>query len=154
MLLHISDGPHLLRVDLVDLDEGDARYAHINSSSTADAVGNGVPGSTVPATAPTDGAASPATAENTSGIPGVVAISRVDPHSGISAIATGDFDVRIVLTEEPAEFHHSQTGLMVRKGEASNLRKLLPVRPGMGGGLDASDFPGLRYNQTTTPVYW
>ena len=117
-----SDGPHLLRVDLVEMDEGDAQYAKVTGSNTAMAVGH-------------DGNAS-------TGAPGVVGISRVETFSGIAATATGAFDIRIVLTEEPAEF--TMDHIMVRNGSASDPVALLPVGPG-AGGLSEANFPGLRY---------
>ena len=137
-----SKGPKFMRVDLVDDDEGNAHYATVTGAMSAMAAS--ATGSTTPraatGTAPVPGPGMSA--------PGVVDISRVDPHSGVAATATGAFDVRIVLTEEPAEF--TKDHIMVLNGEASDPVALLPVSPGMGGNeIDVSDFPGKRYNTAT-----
>ena len=108
-----SDGPVLLRVDLVHDDEGDARYARLTGTTTADVVGDDDAGT---AAYPVD---------YTSGVPGVVAITRVLARSDIAGIATGPFDVRIVLTEEPAAF--TKDNLMVLNGTAADPVKLLPI---------------------------
>ena len=109
-----SEGPKLLRVDLVEADEGFAQYANITSTSTAVAA--------------------------ESGDPGVIAITRVQTHSGIASTATGPFDVRIVLTEEPAAF--TAANLNVNNGTASDPVALLPIAE---ADLSHMDFPLLRY---------
>ena len=109
-----NSGPILLRVDLVNDDEGLAQYATIDSATEATAVD--------------------------AGVPGVVAVQRVLTRSGIAAIATGAFDVRIVLTEEPAAF--TSANIMVLNGTAANPVQLLPIP---AASLSEADFPGLGY---------
>ena len=124
-----SEGPKFLRVDLVDDDEGDARYARLTGASTADRVGDD--------DLPT-GVVYPGTA---SGVPGVVAVERVLTTSGIAAIATTPFDVRIILTEEPAAF--TAANIMVLNGTAAAPVRLLPLA---SDAISASDFHDrLRY---------
>ena len=89
-----NSGPILLRVDLVHDDEGLAQYATIDDADTATAVD--------------------------AGVPGVVAVTRVLTRSDIAAIATGAFDVRIVLTEEPAGVHQCQYYGLERNGIESH----------------------------------
>ena len=134
-----SKGPKFIRVDLVNDDEGNAHYASITGTTTAVAV------SVSPAV--TADAYRPVTAPLDISVPGVVDISRVDPQSGIAATATGPFDVRIVLTEEPAAF--TKDHIMVLNGSAADPVALIPVAPGMGASeIDVSDFPGKRYEET------
>ena len=138
-----SKGPKFMRVDLVNDDEGSANYAYITGTSS-------VMAASTSSAAPAPDAYRPANGIGMSA-PGVVDISRVDPHSGIAATATGEFDVRIVLTEEPAEF--TKDHIMVLNGEASAPVPLLPLSPGAGGNqIDVSDFPGKRYNATGTAL--
>ena len=109
--LHHSAGPKFIRVDLVDADEGLPIYSKI------------VSGALVPAGA---------------GDPGVVAISKVVERSLVSAVETGPFDIRIMLTEEPKEFTVDQ--IRVKNGSASNIRHLLPIpSPGTSGTGTAND---------------
>ena len=115
-------GPILLRVDLVNDDEGLAQYATIDDADTATAVGEGVPG--------------------------VVAVTRVEDRSGIAGIARGPFDVRIVLTEEPAEFTASH--IMVMNGKASAPVKLLPIS---AANLSEADFPLLGYGMDSATAF-
>ena len=93
-----SDGPHFIRVDLVEKDEGDPKYSKIVSGSLE-------------------------VAED--GDPGVVAISKVIDRSLVSAVETGPFDIRIMLTEEPAEF--TADYIRVVNGSAADPVHLLPI---------------------------
>ncbi|MCG9131441.1 lamin tail domain-containing protein [Candidatus Poribacteria bacterium] len=129
-----SAGPKFMRVDLVDDDEGNAQYARITGVNTA--VNASVTGSVTPRALNT--LPNPFDASD----PGVVDISRVDPRSGIAAVATGAFDVRIILTEEPAEF--TKDHIMVLNGTASDPVALIPMKMEMGGIYHTS-FPGKRY---------
>ena len=151
-----NEGPKLLRVDLVDEDEGDARYARITGATSADPVGDNAPlrggGATIASPVNTynavdtnNSAIAASIHRASSGVPGVVAIQRTLPTSGIAAIATGPFDVRIVLTEEPASF--TAANLIVLNGTASDPVPLLPIP---AGGLRADNFPGLRYTDINT----
>ena len=97
-----NEGPKLLRVDLVNDDEGLAQYATIDSVDGATVVG--------------------------SGFPGVVAVSRVLAQSDVAGVATGPFTVRIVLTEEPAAF--TKDHISVIGGKAADPVKLLPIPEG------------------------
>ena len=109
-----SEGPKFLRVDLVEEDEGFAQYANITGTTTAVAA--------------------------EAGDPGVIAITRVHTLSGIAATAAGPFDVRIVLTEEPAAF--TAANINVNNGTASDPVALLPIAE---SDLSAADFPLLGY---------
>ena len=136
-----SEGPKFLRVDLVDDDEGDARYARLTGASTADRVGDDIP---TPSNYPGTAASG-----MTSGVPGVVAVERVLTTSGIAAIATTPFDVRIILTEEPAAF--TAANIMVLNGTAAAPVRLLPLA---SDAISANDFHDrLRYMvRPATPV--
>ena len=72
---HLNAASNEFQVDLVDDDEGDARY---NAGVSDDGVGD---------------------ADGTAGTPGVVAVQSFRERAGL--IETGAFDVRIILTEEP-----------------------------------------------------
>ena len=107
---HHSTGPKFIRVDLVEKDEGDPKYSKIASGGLTAAM---------------------------SGDPGVVAITKVVDRSLVSAVETGPFDVRIMLTEEPAAF--TTDHIRVKNGSASNIRHLLPIpSPGATGTGDAA----------------
>ena len=85
---HLNDKSNEFQVDLVDDDQGDAQYAVLTGHSTAqDVASNGLPPNDAPAT------------NRGSGTPGVVSIMRTVDRAGF--IESGDFDVRIILTEEP-----------------------------------------------------
>ena len=85
---HMNKASNVFRVDLVDDDQGDPEYAVITGPSTAmDVALNGLP--------PNDDL----TVNRGSGTPGVVSIMRIVDRSGF--VERGDFDVRIILTEEP-----------------------------------------------------
>ena len=109
-----SEGPKFLRVDLVEADEGLAQYANITGTATSVAA--------------------------EAGDPGVIAITRVHTLSGIAATAAGPFDVRIVLTEEPAAF--TAANINVNNGTASDPVALLPIAE---SDLSHMDFPLLGY---------
>ena len=113
--------PKFIRVDLVEKDEGYAQYANITSTSLV--------------------------AEASNGTPGVVAITRVDPQSGIAATATGPFDVRIILTEKPKAF--TKDHIHVRNGTPGDPVELLPIP---ATGLDQTDFPRLDYAEKGSPT--
>ena len=84
---HMNDKSNEFQVDLVDDDQGDPQYAVLTGPGTAqDVASNGLP--------PND-----AVANQGSGTPGVVSIMRTVDRSGF--VESGDFDVRIILTEEP-----------------------------------------------------
>ena len=104
-----SAGPKFIRVDLVEADEGLPMYSKIVSGAL-EAAGDGDPG--------------------------VVAITKVVDRSLVSAIETGPFDIRIMLTEEPKEF--TTDHIRVKNGSASNIRHLLPI-PSPGGMATAVD---------------
>ena len=110
-----SNGPHFIRVDLVEKDEGDPKYSKIVSGSL-EVAGDGDPG--------------------------VVAISKVIDRSLVSAVETGPFDIRIMLTEEPAEF--TADYIRVVNGSAADPVHLLPIpSPGTSGwGRRAIDVDG------------
>ena len=132
-----SKGPKFLQVDLVNEDEGDAHYAEIVSIGGV----SEVKASNVSADAGPD--------EIDVSVPGVVSVSRVEQASGVSAVATKPFDVRIVLTEEPASF--TKDHIMVLNGTAADPVALIPVAPG-DAGIRLEDFPGKRYEDADTPV--
>ena len=109
-----SNGPHFIRVDLVEKDEGDPQYQKI------------VSGSLVPVLATSTGnAPNAATDPGISGSPGVVAISKVIERSLVSAVETGPFDIRVMLTEQPAEF--TAAHIRVVNGSAGEPKALLPI---------------------------
>ena len=75
-------------MDLVDDDQGDPEYAVLTGPTSArDVAPNGLPPNDNP------------TANRGSGTPGVVSIMGIVDRAGF--IESGDFDVRIILTEEP-----------------------------------------------------
>ena len=68
----------------------------------------------------------------TTGDPGVVAISKVVARSLVSAVETGPFDIRVMLTEQPAEF--TAAHIRVVNGSAGEPQALLPIpSPGVVG---------------------
>ena len=71
-------------------------------------------------------------ANGTPGTPGVVSITRALGATGFASAVTGPFDVRIILTEEPAAFDASH--IVVENGTASAPVKGLPI----DGGGDAT----------------
>ena len=87
---HLNSASNVFRVDLVDDDQGDAQYAALTSSSTAmDVARNG------------DDTDDGRWSQRQAGTPGVVSIMRIVDRSGF--VESGDFDVRIILTEEPMD---------------------------------------------------
>ena len=85
---HLNAASNQFRVDLVDDDQGDPEYAVLTGPITArDVALTGLPPNDDP------------TANRGSGTPGVVSIMRTVDRAGF--IESGDFDVRIILTEEP-----------------------------------------------------
>ena len=99
-----SNGPHFIRVDLVEKDEGDPMYMKI------------VSGRLVPAFNADDGI---------TGVPGVVAISKIVSQSLVSAVETEPFDIRVMLTEMPREFLADK--IRVVNGSAADPVHLLPI---------------------------
>ena len=59
------------------------------------------------------------------GQPGVVAISKVVQRSLVSAVETGPFDIRVMLTEQPAEF--TADHIRVVNGSPGEPKALLPI---------------------------
>ena len=90
---HLNSASNVFRVDLVDDDQGDAQYAALTSSSTAMDVA--VDGGT------TSEWMARIRLPEARGTPGVVSIMRIVDRSGF--VESGDFDVRIILTEEPMD---------------------------------------------------
>ena len=85
---HLNAASNEFQVDLVDDDQGDPQYAVLTGPTTArDVAPNGLPPNDNP------------TANRGSGTPGVVSIMGIVDRAGF--IESGDFDVRIILTEEP-----------------------------------------------------
>ena len=72
-------------------------------------------------------------ADDLTGVPGVVAISKVIDRSLVSAVETGAFDIRVMLTEQPAEF--TAAHIRVVNGSPGEPKALLPipVTPATGG---------------------
>ena len=64
-------------------------------------------------------------ANGTPGTPGVVSITRALGATGFASAVTGPFDVRIILTEEPAAFDASH--IIVENGTASAPVAGLPI---------------------------
>ena len=88
---HLNKKSNEFQVDLVDDDQGDPQYAMLTGVSTAQDVARDTDTET------DNGAGGPTDAG--SGTPGVVSIMRIVDRAGF--IESGDFDVRIILTEEP-----------------------------------------------------
>ena len=127
-----SNGPHFIRVDLVEKDEGDPNYQALTPSGLMDKM---------------------------DGEPGVVAISKVVQRSLVSAVETGPFDIRVMLTEQPKEF--TADHIRVVNGSAGEPQALLPIpiTPGVANGnrvagaLDLTDLAaevGLNYDSEVT----
>ena len=108
-----SNGPHFIRVDLVEKDEGDPKYSKIVSGNL-EVAGDGDPG--------------------------VVAISKVIDRSLVSAVETGPFDIRVMLTEQPAEF--TAAYIRVVNGSATDPVHLLPIPSPGTTGVEAFDADG------------
>ena len=87
---HLNKKSNEFQVDLVDDDQGDPQYAMLTGVSTAQDVARNTDETDDGAGGPTDAG---------SGTPGVVSIMRIVDRAGF--IESGDFDVRIILTEEP-----------------------------------------------------
>ena len=96
-----------LKIDVVGEDEGDAGYSEPPYG---------------------DAAATPVAA----GTPGVVSITRVLGGTGFASAATGAFDVRIILTEEPKEFTADHIIVQDENGTASAPVAGLPIKGGVG----------------------
>ena len=107
----VSVRSDVLKIELVGADVGIAKYS---------AYGN-------------DDAAQVA-----AGTPGVVSITRALGATGFASAVTGPFDVRIILTEEPAAFDASH--ILVENGTASAPVAGLPIDGGVEGtGRDNGD---------------
>ena len=83
----------------------------------------------------------------------MVAISKVVQRSLVSAVETGPFDIRVMLTEQPAEF--TAAHIRVVNGSAADPVQLLsiPITPddatATAGALDLTDLiaeVGLNYD--------
>ena len=107
---HINKASNRFEVDLVDADEGDPQYAKLTGTSTAMDVTNA--GATPPVGV---------------GIPGVVSVMRTASRLGF--IETGDFEVRITLTEEPMGGLTADK-IMVTNGSVKGVVKGLTYKGG------------------------
>ena len=94
-----------LKIELVGADVGDAKYSDFGD---------------------------PVATRVASGTPAVVSITRALGSTGFASAVTGPFDVRIILTEEPAAF--AAADIIVGNGTASAPVKGLPIK----GGTDNS----------------
>ena len=90
---HTNDRSNVYRIDLVDNDEGDAKYNTTISSLATGAA---------------------------AGVPGVVAIQPLRERRGF--IETGVFDVRVILTEEPKDGLTTDL-VAVKNGTATKVTK-------------------------------
>ena len=105
---HLNKKSNEFQVDLVDDDQGDAQYAELTGPTTArDIASTGLPPLDDPAV------------NRGSGTPGVVSIMRIVDRAGF--IESGDFDVRIILTEEPMG-GLAAGGIMVENGTATVVK--------------------------------
>ena len=105
-------------MDLVDDDQGDAEYAVLTGPITArDIALTGLPPNDNP------------TANRGSGTPGIVSIMRTVDRAGF--IESGDFDVRIILTEEPMGGLTTDK-IMVENGSAKSVVKGATYKGGHG----------------------
>ena len=107
-----------LKIELVGAEAGNAGYRTPPYDQTNDAVA--------------------------AGTPGVVSITRALGATGFASAVTGAFDVRIILTEEPAAFDASH--ILVENGTAS-----APVAGSPIEDLD-SEYAGGGYDDTQTTV--
>ena len=106
---HLNAASNEFQVDLVDDDQGDPEYAVLTGPITArDVALTGLPPNDDP------------TANRGSGTPGVVSIMRTVDRAGF--IESGDFDVRIILTEEPMGGFTTDK-VMVENGSAKSVVK-------------------------------
>ena len=108
---HLNAASNEFQVDLVDDDQGDPEYAVLTGPITArDVALTGSPPNDDP------------TANRGSGTPGVVSIMRTVDRAGF--IESGDFDVRIILTEEPmGEDGLTADKILVENGSAKSVVK-------------------------------
>ena len=83
----------------------------------------------------------------TPGTPGVVSVTRALGATGFASAVTGAFDVRIILTEEPAAFDASH--ILVENGTASAPVKGLTI----DGGVVGEDAQAARTNGDLTIAY-
>ena len=111
---HLNKQSNVFRVDLVDDDQGDPQYAVITGPSSAEDVAE-------------SGAAPTEDESDGTGTPGVVSVMRIVDRSGF--VETGEFDVRIILTEEP-KGGFTEAGIMVENGRVSSLTKGLTYKGG------------------------
>lgn len=87
---HVNKASNRYEIELVDADQGDPQYAKIMGISGAEDVA--MDGTD-------DGDTADGTMDPGSGTPGVVSIMRTASRTGF--VESGDFEVRIILTEEP-----------------------------------------------------
>ena len=123
---HLNDKSNEFQVDLVDDDQGDAQYAVLTGHSTAqDVAANGLPPNDAPAT------------NRGSGTPGVVSIMRTVDRAGF--IESGDFDVRIILTEEPMGGLTADK-IMVSNGTVKSVVKGATYKGGHNARAEIADY--------------
>ena len=117
---HLNKASNRYEIELVDADQGDPQYSKIIGISGAEDV----------AMDGTD-TATPDTAGNVmdegSGTPGVVSIMRTASRAGF--IESGDFEVRIILTEEPMGGLTADK-IMVANGSVKGVAKGVTYRGG------------------------
>ena len=89
----VSVRSDVLKIEVVGADDGNAGYREPPYNATDDAVADGVPG--------------------------VVSITRALGATGFASAVTGPFDIRIILTEEPAEFTAAHIVVEDENGAAS-----------------------------------
>ena len=129
---HMNDKSNEFQVDLVDDDQGNPQYAMLTGPTSAAAVAaNGLP--------PNDAAAN-----RGSGTPGVVSIMRTVDRAGF--IESGEFKVRIILTEEP------MGGLTADKVMATNamVKSVVKGATYKGGHPERAAITGYIPEDTTT----
>ena len=118
---HINKASNRFEIDLVDADQGDPQYAKIVGISGAEDV----------AMDSTEATETDTTADGTmdpgSGTPGVVSIMRTASRAGF--IESGDFEVRIILTEEPMGGLTADK-IMVANGSVKSVVKGVTYRGG------------------------
>ena len=116
---HLNKASNRYEIELVDADQGDPQYAEIMGiSGAADVAMDGNDDTDTDA----DG-----TLDEGSGTPGVVSIMRTASRAGF--IESGDFEVRIILTEEPMGGLTADK-IMVTNGVAKSVVKGVTYRGG------------------------
>ena len=117
---HLNKASNRYEIELVDADQGDPQYSKIMGiSGAADVAMDG-------ADTPTSDTAGDVMDEG-SGTPGVVSIMRTASRAGF--IEGGDFEVRIILTEEPMGGLTADK-IMVANGSVKGVAKGVTYRGG------------------------